>query len=670
MPFRTEAPSVRGARTPACRVRTPADMFLPLVALFLLVTSQAQASSPVLLIGDEPGAWSRIFASVGLEVSQATDLPPTALRNQIEAGAFAILEGDSEFAQALGIRAGTKKVSTRNIVDEHNPKLPIIWEKALDVPEYTLPGDSRIFTRERWSGIPLVAGLKRGKGAVLWLSTRPGARGYERFPYLIQAMTALGLEVPLRSNRLWAFLDTSYRTRVDVEYFARRWARAGISALHIAAWHYNEPDAERDKWLRGLIEACHRQGVLVYAWLELPHVSERFWQDHPEWREKTALQQDAHLDWRKLMNLSNRDCFRAVESATHALIERFDWDGVNLGELYFESLEGAANASRFTPMNADIRAEYKQLTDIDPLTLFQGKPSPDAMAAFLQYRAGIARRMQAEWIGVVDAVRRKRSSLDLVLTHVDDRFDTGMRELIGADAAAVLPMLERHDFTFLIEDPATVWHLGPERYSKIAEQYKPLTPKQEKLAIDINIVERYQDVYPTKQQTGIELFQLVHLASEAFERVALYFESSILKPDVDLLPAAAAAVRRFERRGSKVIIDSPRGAGVRWTGPALVNGRPWPILSDDTVWLPPGAHVVDAGAASPKLRVTSFNGNLRSASTNASGIEISYSSSSRALATVDRRPEFVEIDGVIVKPEWFGETTLVLPRGQHIVSLR
>ena len=103
-----------------------------------------------------------------------------------------------------------------------------------------------------------------------------------------------------------------------------------------------------------------------------------------------------------------------------------------------------------------------------------------------------------------------------MLTHVDDRFDTGMRDAIGADAARVLPLLDTRSFTFLIEDPATVWHLGPERYPAIAERYRALTPHRDKLAIDLNIVERYQNVYPTKQQTGIELFQLVHRAAGSF----------------------------------------------------------------------------------------------------------------------------------------------------------
>ena len=71
---------------------------------------------------------------------------------------------------------------------------------------------------------------------------------------------------------------------------------------------------------------------------ELPHVSEKFWDQHPEWREKTAVLQDAQLDWRKLMNLTNRAAFAEVSKGVRDLVMHFDWDGVNLAELYFESL--------------------------------------------------------------------------------------------------------------------------------------------------------------------------------------------------------------------------------------------------------------------------------------------------------------------------------------------
>ena len=315
--------------------------------------------------------------------------------------------------------------------------------------------------------------------------------------------------------------------------------------------------------------------------------------------EKTALQQDAQLDWRKLINLTNREAFAAVARGVHDLMQRFDWDGVNLAELYFESLEGHDNPARFTPLNDDVRGEFRTKAGFDPLELFNAQSprhylkNASGMSQFLEFRAELARRQQAEWIAQIETIRKTKPQLDLTVTHVDDRFDTTMREKIGADASKLLPQLSQHDFTFLIEDPATVWNLGPQRYPQIAARYRGLTPSQEKLAIDINIVERYQDVYPTKQQTGTELFELVHAASNAFPRVALYFENSIAKQDWPLLASAASTVDRVEQAGGKLVVDSLRGAGIPWKGPAMVDGRQWPFANDTTVWLPRGMHAIE-----------------------------------------------------------------------------
>jgi hypothetical protein len=437
-------------------------------------------------------------------------------------------------------RATAKRVTVRSVEELRNPKLKIVWEKSLDLPVYETPADARIFTRERWQQAPLVAGLRRDGRAILWLATSPGSPGYARFPYLLQALADLGLEPPFRSARLWAFFDSSYRLRADPDYLAKHWRAAGIQAIHAAAWHHWETDPQSDEYLRRLIEACHRHAIQVYAWIEFPHVSERFWESHPAWREKTALGQDAHLDWRKLINLTNPQAAAAVAEGLRALIARFDWDGVNLAELYFESLEGAANPARFTPMNDEVRAEYKRIAGVDPREAFASKP-------FLDFRAGLARRLQEEWIGRIKAICKTKPNLDLVLTHVDDRYDQTMRDKIGADAARVLPLLQQHDFTFLIEDPATVWHLGPQRYRDISGKYSLLTDFPEKLAIDINIAERYQDVYPLKHQTGTELFALVHTASASFPRVALYFENSIAR---DELAIVSRLIRGCRTRGT------------------------------------------------------------------------------------------------------------------------
>jgi hypothetical protein len=377
------------------------------------------------------------------------------------------------------------------------------------------------------------------------------------------------------------------------------------------------------------------------------------------------------------MNLTNREWFRAVSGGVRDLTGRFDWDGINLAELYFESLQGIANPSRFTPMNDDVRAEFRRTGGFDPLDLFRppssaAVPSPTAAdpAKFLAYRSDLSRRMQEDWIDQLESIRREKPHLDLVLTHVDDRFDSGMRDAIGADAARVLPLLDRHTVTFLIEDPATVWHLGPQRYRAIAERYVPLTSHREKLAIDLNIVNRYQNVYPTRQQTGTELFQLVHGAAANFSRVALYFENSLMPPDLDLLPAAASAAATVERTGAQTVVDSATGAGFVWKGAALVDGQPWPATDGETLWLPAGPHRIEATLPRAGVRLVRLNGDLKAArvlSTNT--IAFSYDSGARVIAVLDRAPRQVQIDGVAARLVLAGPNAVFLPPGPHSVTL-
>jgi hypothetical protein len=588
---------------------------------------------------------------------------------RVEGGVILSLEGESPSAESFGFRRNPRFVRVNSVIDIHCPELPIVWEKGVYLPVFTVPPEAKIFARERWSGAPLLAGFRMGRGAVLWAAAPPGERGYERFPYLLQAFSDLGLAAPYRSSRMWAFFDSAYRSRVDLDYFAARWRKTGISALHVAAWHFYEPAAEQDQYLRRLIETCHREGILVYAWLDLPHVSEKFWADHPEWREKTGLKQDAQLDWRKLMNLTNRDCFRAVATGVGQLVDRFDWDGVNLAELYFESLEGLDNPARFTPMNDDVRALFRNQGGFDPLELFGTRTDSASRRLFLDFRRSLVQKMQSEWIGELEAIRQRKPDLDLVLTHVDDRFDTRMQDAIGADTARVLPLLEKHRFTFLIEDPATVWDLGAERYSTIAERYRALTSHESQLGIDINIVDRYQDVYPTKQQTGTELFELVHAAAASFARVALYFETSLLPPDLALLPAAASVVRSMERSGKGIRIDTPAGVGVSWHGAATVDGHPWPVWDGETVWVPAGIHTVEPGQAyGPRL--LRLNGELKSAgAVGTADIEFTYESASRAIAVLDRPVRLLRVDGIPESVRAAGPNTVLLPRGRHLVTM-
>lgn len=573
--------------------------------------------------------WPDLLASANLDPSQVT-----------------ILEGPSAEAAAHGVQPSSSKVRVRSVTDAFDEKLQIVWQHEATVPVYSLPAHARVFARERWSGAPLAAGWRTDGRVYFWTATSIGEQGFERYPYLVQALVSLGLQPLARSRDLWAFFDASYRLRADPDYLAAMWRKGGIAGLHIAAWQFWEPDPQRDAWLAALIEACHRHAILVYAWIEFPHVSERFWQDHPEWREKTATGQDAHLDWRKLMNLADPACDRAVHAGLDALAARFDWDGLNLGELYFESLEGYLNPARFTPFHPLIRDQFRSAHGFDPAEIYDpGSPRFHKRTAaptrqFLEFRAALARSLQKLWLARLAAYRKTKPGLDIVLTHIDDRFDTTMRDALGADAAALISETERYEATFLIEDPATVWHLGPARYTEIARRYGPLTKRPDLLAVDLNIVERYQDVYPAKQQTGGELLLLVRRAAEAFARVALYFENSIQPPDWQLLAAAAAAGAGVRSRGGGAVeVAASKPVWLPWTGCAEVDGVRWPVGAGDEILVPAGRHLVRPCAGPAGRPVADLNATLLGVEAVAGGWRIHYQSKSRAILLPSRKNE-------------------------------
>ncbi len=628
-------------------------------------------------------SWGKILGSLGIAANKDGMASIVVAGPEASGELFAkaenhilIVVGNGALAERLGLHARAEKVDVRQICDSHAPKMQVIWEAPEKVSATDVPSDFQVFATEKWKGIPVLAGKRTSHGAVLWMATSPGVSGIERYPYLLQALSDLGLDTPARTTNLWAFFDSSYRIRADSDYLAQRWRQAGVSVLQVAAWHNVEPNAVQDEYLKELIAACHRHAILVYAWLELPHVSERFWADHPEWREKTGAGQDAQLDWRKLMNLQNPDCKAAVTNDISALLWRFDWDGVNVAELYFESLEGASNPARFTPMNEDVRRDFQRQGGFDPKLLFDpaseysAKKNGAALRKFLDYRARLAEKMQVEWLDVVARVNAIKPYLDVVLTHIDDRFDSGIKDELGADVARVLPEVQARKSTLLVEDPATLWNLGPERYSKLAEKYGELTKDKSQIAVDINVVERYQDVYPTKKQTGVELMELVHQAATSFSRVALYFENSLEKQDLALLPVAANTARLQDKNASELEVDSSDCTRVTWHGAVNVDGKAWPLRNEQALLVPVGKHILTAGSVTPAVELRDFNGAVQSAEVTANRTDVFYISRTRAVAVFASKVSAIDVDGMKF---WKADTanavgSVMLPSGQHVAT--
>src|SRR5438105_1879065 len=96
--------------------RTSCVLFL---SLLLPITAQA---SP----------WPNLLKSVNLPAKAGT-------LAEAQAGGFLILEGASPQAESLGIHATTRTIEVRGITDFRHPKLPIIWERADQIPVFELP---------------------------------------------------------------------------------------------------------------------------------------------------------------------------------------------------------------------------------------------------------------------------------------------------------------------------------------------------------------------------------------------------------------------------------------------------------------------------------------------------------------------------------------------------
>jgi hypothetical protein len=568
----------------------------------------------------------------------------------VNEGLLLLLCGHSAASKHFGVSSSAEAVTAQQIRDITRPELPLIWSQAEQFAAAQLAPGWTVYAQERWRGVPVLAGRRLGRGAILWTATRIGPGGYEKYPYLPQALRRLGIVPSLEARNLTVFFDASHRQRADIPYLVTRWRKAGIAAVHVTSWQFDQAPAEQARWLSRLIENCHRQGIAVYAWIELPHVSEAFWNEHPECREKTASGQDAQLDWRKLVNLVNPACSAAAEKDIISLLRSFDWDGANLGELYFESLEGMENPARFTPFSADAQRYFRAETNLELASLFQAGAKAEDVAKFLEARAKLAAGLQKHWLTVLRTFREERPNFDLILTHIDDRLDKNMRAALGADSARLLAATEDEDILFLVEDPATVWHLGPERYTELRRAYDGLTRNHGRLAIDLNIVERYQDVYPTKQQTGGELIELIHEAALNFERVALYFEASLLPEDLSLIASAAVNPER----------DSH---WIRAESGLLLDGRAWPLCDPTHCLVPPGNHLVQPQAARKVSRIEPRN--LQLISLDAEN-NLSYSARTAAWL-FSNEPFSVEIDGHVLRATQHdvGEYSLKLPRARQ-----
>lgn len=627
------------------------------------------------------------------------------LANWIEGGGRALIEGKSELAERLGFRFTSRK---QTISQEHDflfPDSEIIWSHPGEVERFEAPPVTATLIEDADSQAPLAVASREGNGVVLYLAADLDPEtglGYARYPYLFHHLQRrFGLAPPLTAYGAEYYFDPGFREQAPIEKLVASWQRDGIRSIYAAAWHfYPQWNYDYDR----LIRLCHERGIAVYAWFELPQVSQKFWDEHPEWREKTATGSDAGLGWRKMMNLANDACRREALDFVASVIESHDWDGVNIAELGFDS-NGLEDPNAYVPMNDDVRVQFRREAGFDPRQLFNEtsayhwQANPGALARWSKFRSDLVRNWLVAALDRVSDIRTHRQ-LDVICTVLDSLHNPNVIEKTGTDTRDVIALMERYDFTLQIEDPADRWGNTPTRYREFGETYKKLVSDPSRLMFDINVVrDRARGIGPTDLMSGTELALAVASAARAGNgRVGIYSEASLRPEDralVSMVLGSAARVNSLSpEQGETHWLATNRT--VRYGLPSgewskepngrsdlavVLDGVVWQCGSNGEVIVPAGEHSVGGGAREWNFTdqlgfgvvVKDITAEVEQVERTSLGVAINYSSPTRSWVTVARQPRAVQIDGrpaelALIRSgrDWL----LEIPGGRHVVEIQ
>jgi len=649
----------------------------------------------------KPGDFTRVPAERDtiLVAPEAAGVKLTAAQQQqilqyLNSGGHVVAEGKQPWLTQLGFAWQGRQITLSTVTDDLYPAMPVRWRPEVSLERFEEPDGVSELMSDSESDQMLAFSGEHGAGHYVYLAaplddhTTDGTSHYPYFPRYV--FETFGVNTALRSPRIEAYFDPSYRPNADLDRLTVQWRKSGIRTVYTAAWIF----ASKDNWsfrYSDFIKACHRNGVAVYAWFWFPQVSQRFWNDHPEWREKTPSGDDGQVVWRYLMNFQNPACYRAAMDWMKGLLNQYEWDGVNISELNFDYFaKDPYDPKKFVPMNANVRADFHKRAGFDPIQLFQPtsqryyKYDHASFEKFMRYRENLVMDMHRKVLTEIEPFRRAKN-LEVIVSTIDSLHSKTVRPGTGLDSRRLVALMKDFDFTLQVQDPSEFWMKPPDHYRRFAETYLKLVKDPSRFMFDVNVVgPRKIDAttLPTFIATGTELVRTVMAAASSFNRVAIYSEWTVpVDQDWTLLRMALASSSTLSGGGGDWKVAGPEPVLLT---PAedrdyYMDGRLWPAVSADGVLAPPGKHglstlrpwyhFLDPGTM--PARLMSISGDLLDARVMPTGLIFRYSSPGRAVAVFNERPRDILVDGrhVRVPLEPGGATwTAMLPAGEHWVA--
>lgn len=614
-------------------------------------------------------------------------------------GGRLVIEGPNPLCEALGIRPEKRSLRVHEVEDllygnsDYHAR-DATWEPAPEVPRFTPRNKIATYAQDKESELALAVLMRAGRGRLLYMAARLDpitALGYSRYPYFVHyVIEGFDLKIPVQRGQVELYYDPglSKRGGADIDRRAEEWRRMGVRAIYAGAYHF------WPNWTfpyEHLLDVCHKNGILVYAWFELPHVSVKFWTDHPEWRAKTATGKDGLVGWRHHMDLDIPECRDAAFAFVEEMLRKYPWDGVNIAELNFDTNNGPENPDEYLPMGAPTRAAFRALGGFDPILLFKPdsphywKTNSSALKKFEDYRSQRVIYWHRALLEKVTPLAQERD-MEIIVTMLDSLHSKTVGRDTGINSHAILALMDQFPFTLQVEDPAQFWADSPDRYKHFTETYLKLVRDRRRLMFDMNIVpdrEIEKTHSPTPTMVGTELAISLLNATLASGRAAIYSEGTLPVEDIQMLAKIMASGAKVERRWNSWVTESDRS--ILLTAPGnwqsfRVDDKLWPGWGESEVFIPGGRHSI--GAAERRfsfldtsvldLRLLRFTGNLDNLAPTDRGIEFSYDSLMRTLALFNRQPFEIHVDG---KPyhepvvHYASHWSVRLPRGQHKVEV-
>jgi uncharacterized protein YdaL len=618
----------------------------------------------------------------------------------VKNGGKLITDRKNKLIERFGIKFLNSEMKLHLVRDKYFPEEFISWKYSQLANKFEYDENDEILCEDAATGLPVVLGKEYGKGKVLYFNTAfdPNTTlGYSYYPYALEYVKRyLQLSPVFKRENLEVFFDPAQRKNTSVENLVKLWVKQGIRVIHIGGWN----DYKKYTYdYKRLISLAHANGLLVYAWLEPPYVSEKFWQNHPEWQEKNykgevlGTKDSNKASWRFNVSLTDENCLKAVISEYTSFLKNYDWDGVNLAELYFEAGKDFSEPEKFSPMHPSALAEFKKKYGFDmrqifnPASDYYWEHNPKAKGEVIKYRVDKITEFHDRFLKAFTDISKAKPGLGIMVTFMDTYFSPEIIENQGVSSDAMIALQNKYNFLMNVEDPASKWSTTPTRYYEMGKYYSQKMKDPSKLMVDLNIYElrNREDVtpFPTVIQTGIESYHLVNSASSGAPRFTIYAEGTCNPQDIAFFSYASSGQVEYEYTDDGYEVSSPVSFLLQLPASIKVisvDGQQVIGYRDNLFLIPAGDHTVNyrkndlPGFSTVELQpqILSFTGNLLDIKYGMRNLSFNYESTERAIVSVNRNPTSLKIDGKDVQLDVLKGNdcfSVILPFGKHTVEI-